>query len=432
MRKMKDSGIEWIGEIPESWGIVPLSKLSKRMNNGYVGPTRGLFVDDGVRYLQSLHIKNGEIFFEKSPYYVTEDWAKEHSTGTVHTNDVLIVQTGDIGQIAYVSNEFDGCNCHALIIVTPQEQICQGEYLSFLLQGHYAHHQLQMRKTGALHPHLNCGDIKDIKLPIPPLEIQTKLVSYMKDKTWEIDSIIAAKEKTNELLKERRQSIIYEAVTKGLDPTVPMKDSGIEWIGEIPESWDVKKIKHIGSYRNGLTYSPNDIVGENEGTLVLRSSNIQNGRLVFDDNVFVSCNIPEQLKVHKGDVLICSRNGSRELIGKNAIIDIDDDLSFGAFIMIFRCHNPKYMSYILNSNIFTYYLSTFLTATVNKLTGENFGNRKIVYCSDAPEQKNLVEFLDKKCKEIDILISSNNSTIEKLKEYRQSVIYEAVTGKIEV
>ena len=111
---MKDSGVEWIGEIPEHWNIISLGGVTSEMRNGYVGPTRDLFVDNGVRYIQSLHTRDGLIDFYKHPYYVREEWANQHPK--VHTGDVLIVQTGDIGQVALVNDEFDCCNCHALII----------------------------------------------------------------------------------------------------------------------------------------------------------------------------------------------------------------------------------------------------------------------------------------------------------------------------
>lgn len=205
------------------------------------------------------------------------------------------------------------------------------------------------------------------------------------------------------------------------------KDSGIEWIGEIPDSWCLQRLKTVGDYRNGLTYAPEDICEENNGTLVLRSSNIKEGKISLDDNVYVSSNIPQRLKVKKGDILICSRNGSRDLIGKNALITEDINASFGAFMMIFRCNNPKYFYYILNSHIFNYYLGSFFTSTINQLTGTNFGNMRIVYCPNINEQEAIAGYLDRKCGAIDETIEKQKSVIEKLKEYKQSIITQAVT-----
>lgn len=226
--------------------------------------------------------------------------------------------------------------------------------------------------------------------------------------------------------------MITEVVTKGLDPSVPMKDSGVEWMGDIPAHWEIVRIKQLGSARNGLTYSPEDLCDEDEGVLVLRSSNIQDGRLCLEDNVYVSCAIKDDLMVRTGDILICSRNGSRKLIGKNAIID-NVTASFGAFMMIFRSkHNTNYIKYILDSAVFSYYLGTFLTATINQLTGANFGSMAIPFTWDETEQDRIVQYLNSKCSKIEQLIALKQKKIDKLIEYKKSLIYEYVTGKKEV
>ena len=207
-----------------------------------------------------------------------------------------------------------------------------------------------------------------------------------------------------------------------------MKPSGIDWIGDIPESWDVVRIKDIGTYRNGLTYAPEDIAEDDNGTLVLRSSNIQNGKISYDDNVYVKCSVSPELMVKKGDIIICSRNGSRELIGKNAIIENSGlPCSFGAFMMVYRCSCPRYMYYILNSEVFSYYLGTFLTSTINQLTGNNFGNMKIVFCKNRNEQKKIVDFLDKECAQIDGIAADLEKQIALLQQYKKSLITETVT-----
>ena len=205
-----------------------------------------------------------------------------------------------------------------------------------------------------------------------------------------------------------------------------MVDSGIDFIGAIPEHWKILRIKNLGEFRNGLTYSPQDICDEDDGILVLRSSNIKNGKLSLDDNVYVKTSIPNYLMIKEGDILICSRNGSRELIGKNAVLP-QMNATFGAFMMIYRCKNPRYMYYVLNSPVFNYYLASFFTSTINQLTGSNFGNMKIPYCPDIDEQRAITSFLDAKCSEIDALIEDIQSEIEVLEAYKRSVISETVT-----
>jgi type I restriction enzyme, S subunit len=135
------------------------------------------------------------------------------------------------------------------------------------------------------------------------------------------------------------------------------KDSGVEWLGELPIHWEVKRLRYLGQAIIGLTYDPADVTDQNDehGVLVLRSSNVQGRRIVFDDNVYVKSNVPERLLTQAGDILICSRNGSRALIGKNAIIDKSaSSLTFGAFMMLFRSKYNDYLRYVFNSPLFTF------------------------------------------------------------------------------
>ena len=284
--------------------------------------------------------------------------------------------------------------------------------------------------TGNVVKILNAYNQGRIYIAKPNKNEQQKIANFLDDKCAKIDRLIDYEQATIEELKAYKQSVITEAVTKGLDKSVSMKDSGVEWIGKIPKSWKVRRVKTLGGARNGLTYSPEDICDES-GTLVLRSSNIKNGKIVLENNVYVSCQISHDLKVRAGDILICARNGSKELIGKNAVIK-DENATFGAFMMIYRCEFPQWIYYILNSKIFSYYLGTFFSSTINQLTSTNFNNMLIVFCPNEKERKNIVDYLDKKCADIDSLISIKQQKIEELKEYKKSLIYEYVTGKKEV
>ena len=275
------------------------------------------------------------------------------------------------------------------------------------------------------------SDFSNSMVPVPSLEEQERIASFLDTECGRIDELIEQTRASIEEYKKLKQSVITQAVTKGVRGPRPMKDSGVEWIGEIPEDWEITKFKKLGKCRNGLTYAPQDQCGE-EGTLVLRSSNIQNGKLVFDDCVFVNKHISEELMVHPNDILICSRNGSAKLIGKNAIIPEGLTASFGAFMMIYRCKSPQYLQYVLSSHIFSYYLGTFLTVSVNQLTGKSFDNIQFPYPDREEEQNEIINFLDKKCLEIDKLIESKQQLLTELETYKKSLIYEYVTGKKEV
>jgi restriction endonuclease S subunit len=205
------------------------------------------------------------------------------------------------------------------------------------------------------------------------------------------------------------------------------KDSGVEWLGEVPEGWDVKKLKYIGKAIIGLTYSPSDITDEQEGTLVLRSSNLQNGRIKLDDNVFVKMKIPISLRTREKDILICSRNGSRSLIGKNALIEKEaTGISFGAFTTVFRSQYNNFLFYIFNSNIFLYQSGLFVTSTINQLTTSMLNNFEVAL-PPLPEQEQIAQFLDRETAKIDLLIAKKERLIELLKEKRTALISHAVT-----
>jgi type I restriction enzyme S subunit len=205
------------------------------------------------------------------------------------------------------------------------------------------------------------------------------------------------------------------------------KPVDLGWLTEIPCHWEIKRLKYLGEAIIGLTYSPDDVVDENEGTLVLRSSNVQQARLSFDDNVYVNKSIPEKLRTKKGDILICARNGSRALIGKNAQIDeASAGLSFGAFMSIFRSRYNNYLSKVFNSALFEYQSGSFLTATINQLTTGNLNSFEIPLPTES-ERELIANFLDHETAKIDTLIEKQQQLIQLLKEKRQAVISHAVT-----
>jgi type I restriction enzyme S subunit len=207
------------------------------------------------------------------------------------------------------------------------------------------------------------------------------------------------------------------------------KDSGIKWLGEIPKHWRVTKLKFIGDAIGGLTYAPNNVVeDETKGILVLRSSNIQNGKLSLLDNVYVNLDISEKLTLKMGDILICSRNGSQHLIGKNICIDErNEGNTFGAFMMIFRSSNYQFLNHFFNSPIFTSQSGLFLTATINQLTSGTLNNFYIAIPDSLQEQTAIANYLDQKTTQIDQLINQKQRFIELLKEERTVVINQAVT-----
>lgn len=417
----KDSGVKWIGEIPEHWEVKRFRFIfSENKNN-----------NSKLLEKNQLQFKYGEIV-SKDRQDISDDIKKIISNYSV-------VQEGDI-MINGLNLNYDFVSQRVAIV--REKGVITSAYISLRARNginskfyNYFMKAMDCRKMfhgmgSGIRLTLAYDNLKNLFFPCPKFAEQTAIANYLDSVTSKIDEAISQQQKMIGLLNERKQIIIQNAVTKGLDPNAKMKDSGVEWIGEIPEDWEVKRMRYIGDAKNGLTYSPSDIVEQSNGILVLRSSNIENGRLVFKDNVYVKkCN--PKLYVKKGDIIICSRNGSASLVGKCAIVDNEIEASFGAFMMRFRSYNHnKYIYYLLTSAI-SHYKQLFSTSTINQLTLSIFANIKMPICSHYI-QKDIADYLDDTTSKIDSSISQCNKMISLLQERKQIIINDVVTGKVKV
>ena len=214
---MKSSGIEWLGDVPAHWDIRTIAKASTKITNGFVGPTRDILVDTGTPYIQATHIKNGRVNFDDG-YFVRPEWSAAHAKSILCDGDVLIVQTGaGTGDVGLVSENEVGYNCHALIIVAPDRTLLHGTYLSAVLQSTYGQEKLTSIETGAMHPHLNCGEVKFVEIPLPPLSEQSNIISYINKATGQFDTLTTEAQRAIDLLQERRTALISAAVTGQID-----------------------------------------------------------------------------------------------------------------------------------------------------------------------------------------------------------------------
>jgi type I restriction enzyme S subunit len=423
--RYKDSGVEWIGEIPEHWEINKLKRLSNIIT-GNTPPKseEENYDDEGIPWVKPDNIQDDGTISETKERLSVIGLQKAR---LIPKSSAIVCCIGTVGKVGFTQED---CTTNQQInsIIFERPSIWNNKYGFYCLCSSKNEHEKYSNKVVV--SILNKTQQGNILMPVPSLKEQKAIASFLDQKTAEIDDLIADKEKLIELLQEKRQVIITEAVTKGLNPNVRMKDSGVEWIGEIPEHWEIRKLKYLGEAIIGLTYSPEEIA--DEGVLVLRASNIKNNKIVFDDNVYVNKKVPNKLITRHGDILICSRSGSRELIGKNACIDENSEgFTFGAFMTVFRSKYWRYLYYVFNSTLFKYQSGSFLTSTINQLTINNL-NSFIVPLPPENEQKHICDILDKKVENIDTLITEIQNQIQKLKEYRQSLISEAVTGKIDV
>ncbi|BEC21012.1 restriction endonuclease subunit S [Escherichia coli] len=422
-----DSGYEWIGEIPEHWDLVKLGSCLSPVSvkNCPELPLLSITREQGV-------IERDVDNQESNHNFIPDDLSgyKKLEKGQFGMNKMKAWQG------SYGVSKFTGIVSPAYFIFDFTKAI-NPEFFNWAIRS-----KLYVSFFGSASDGVRIGQwdlskarMKVIPFVLPSEEEQSLIANFLDKKTALIDEAISIKEQQISLLKERKQIIIQQAVTQGLDPNVPMKDSGVDWIGKIPAHWDVKRLKYLGKSIIGLTYSPNDLSDEKGGTLVARSSNLYEGKFKYGEkeNVYVNCFIPEHLKLKKGDILICSRNGSRDLIGKCAFVsDADEGNSFGAFTTVFRSKHNEYLFCILNSDVFKMLSGTFLTSTINQLTVGNLNSIFVPFPPSKNERDGIITYINRLNGDVERAIEYQKIQIEKLKEYKTTLINSAVTGKIKI
>ena len=417
----KHSSIPWLGDVPAHWEVRRIKDVSTCNDETLSENTDA---DFSFQYIDISTVSEGKI---GKPQQFTFGKAPSRARRITRPNDVLVSTVRTYLKAIAKVDDVNGLIASTGFAVLRAKTI-DPSFFSYALMNDMFAQTVAANSVGVSYPAINASDLVNLSIPLPPLAEQRAIAAFLDEKTAQLDGAIESVEKSVELLRELRAATISEAVTRGLNAHAPLRDSGVPWIGEVPRHWEVRRVKHLCSCWNGLTYSPDDM--SDDGIIVLRSGNIQNGKINLDDVVQVSMDIPEKAKAKKGDILICSRNGSKKLIGKNALIT-EDGYAFGAFMMIARPNiDSRYFYYLLNSEVFSYYLPTYLTSTVNQLTSSNFGNMYVPVTYDVAEQQEIARYLDEKTAQIDALVSAKQHQVQLLRELRASVIAEAVTGKL--
>jgi type I restriction enzyme S subunit len=350
----------------------------------------------------------------------------------VRPNDIVVnsmnVIIGSVG-----ISKYTGCLSPVYYVLKTRSERDSPFYLNYVFQIEQFQKSLIGIGNGILAHRMRIAmeKFKCELFPRPPIDEQHLIVRYLHALDAKVKRYIRTKRSLITRLQEQKQAIIQRAVTRGLDPNVKLKPSGVEWLGEVPEHWEVKKLKRLGQVRIGLIYSPGDLTGE-QGTLVLRASNIRHGRIVPADNVYVSKKIPEMLKVVEGDLLICVRSGSRNLVGKSGMITKEyEGVSYGAFMSLLRSKDNDYIFWVLNSNMLPCVMAQFETSTINQLTQSDLRNLSIPMPPDA-ERAQILNYLSSATAEVDAGIDIVHREISTLLEYHTRLIADVVTGAVDV
>lgn len=422
----RPSGIDWIGDIPQHWEVKRLRFVCE-FRNGYT-PSKAnpdFWTNGTIPWYRMDDIRDTGRYLDEAKQYVTEEAVK--GGGLFEAGSFILATTATIGEHAMLI--VDSLANQQFTNLKIRKSLAQALNKEFFFYYLYVIDDFCKSSTRtATFPAMNMEDLRNFGVAIPPIEEQIKIVNYIDKKCGAIDKVIATHRRRVALLGELKQSIITQAVTRGLNPDATFRPSGINWIGDVPQHWETSPLKYTGEFGNGLTFSPEDVC--EDGIIVLRSQNIQDSKLDFFDNLFVK-DCPEKLLVKPNDIIICSRNGSVNLVGKCAKVTSSIVATFGAFMMRYRPNINSSFAFYLFQSAYKEYRGLFATTTINQLTKDSI-NQMYVTIPPLSEQEAIAEYLDKKCATIDKSIAKAEREIELLTELKQSIISEAVTGKIKV
>lgn len=422
-RQMKDSGVEWIGEIPEKWNAKKFKYIFSIIGgNGFPENLQGNCKGDYPFFKCSdINGTEREVLLAKN--FVNSNIVDKYKFNIIPSDSILMAKIGEALKKNHRKINKKPCivdnNMQALVFKS-YECLMYYHYLSTILD-------MMWFDNGGTIPSVNNVKLKNFLLPNPPLSEQKKIADYLDAKCAKIDAFIAKQKTVIEKLKEYKQSVITEAVTKGLNPAAPMKTSGVEWIGEIPEDWNINKIKRF------LRYVSTKDKGNCEVLSLYRELGIvpKNSR---NDNHNVTAEDTSNYRfVRKGDFVI---NKMKAWQGSVAVSDFDGIVSPAYFVYEFisNVFVKKYFHYLLRNKQYAKEferLSGGIRIGQWDLPAIEFENT-VCLVPSLPEQKEIADYLDKKCAEIDTLIEKKQKFLTELATYKKSMIYEYVTGKKEV
>jgi len=430
--KYKDSGIEWIGEIPEHWEVKKLNYCFSVIGSGTT-PTAGKteYYNNGeYNWLQTGDLNNFEII--ETSKKITQEALDDYSTLRFYpANSIAIAMYGaTIGKTGLL--KIKSTTNQACCVLS--EPINLNSKFAFYWLNSIKNHIISLSYGGG-QPNINQEQIRSLKIQNPPPEEQTAIANYLDRKTAEIDELIADKKRLLELYEEEKTAIINQAVTKGINPGVPMKDSGIEWLGVIPEHWEVKRIATFGSFSKGKGIPRSEL--KDDGFPAILYGDIYTKYDIKADVIKNHINeetTKTSVAIEKGDLLFTGSGETAEDIGKCIAYLGEETVYVGGDVIILRQkkHNSLFLSYSLSSNS-----SIFQKASMAKgqiIIHIYASNLREIYLPIPPkeEQTAIVQFIETEISRINLKAEKNKKLIDLLTEYRTALISEVVTGKIKV
>ena len=430
MREMKDSGIEWIGQIPKDWVTIRIGNVFSLRNERNYLP---------MEQVQLLSLYSGKGVFPTGEEGTTNSGNHAQTVADykiVKRNDIVVniilAWMGSLG----ISN-YDGVVSPAYDVYIPDEEKVVPHYYHYVFRTSGIANECYRYGRGIMMMRWRTysSEFKRIHVPFLPLEEQQQIADYLDSKCSEIDATAEDIQKEISLLEDYKKSVITEAVTKGLNPDAEMKDSGIEWIGEIPKHWKVARLKHVlseamkyGANKTGVEYS-------SEMPRYIRITDISlDGKLKDTGKLSLPNNVAKEY-ILKDKAILFARSGAT--VGKTFIYKSEyGKMAFAGYLISAYCNenlfSPELLYYFTNSFAYSEWINrVFSQSTIQNIGADKYVNM-ILTVPKIAEQQQIVSYLDSKCSEIDTLIADKKRQLDILADYKKSIIYEYVTGKKEV
>ena len=427
---MKESGIDWIGQIPEEWEVIKVKFFTYMKGRiGWQGLKADEFIDEGPYLVTGTDFKNGRVNWDTA-YHISQKRYEQAPEIQLKQGDLLVTKDGTVGKLALIDELPDSASLNShLLVLRPLFNRYDNHFLYYVLSSLEFKNYFQKVSIGSTMDSLSQEKMGEFIFALPNINVQNSISRYLDKKTAQLDKVKALLEEQIQKLKDYRASLIYETVTKGLDKTVPMKDSGIDWIGQVPEGWGVGKVKYFSQISAGATPDRNNSLFWNGNINWMSSGEVNQGIVKHTSETITDLALKRtSTKLLPNGTVMLALNGQGKTKGTAAVLAIESasNQSLASFIVDNKILNNMYLYYFFVANYYN----------IRGLKGEDRDGLNLQLVSNIviplfefEEQQKIVDFLDKKTVQIDKLIQIKNQQIENISKQRQTLIYDYVTGR---
>lgn len=423
MREMKDSGVEWIGQIPKDWSISPLKYNYEVVAGATPESSKSDYWDGDIVWITPADFKTKDVYVERGSRYITKLGFDSCSTSIIPKGNIIFSKRAPIGSV--VINSKDLCTNQGCLSCINKDINVNNKYYYYVLSIYTD--VFELFGSGTTFKEISGNVFSNIILPYPCVEVQNTIVNFLDEKCSEIDTLTSDIQKQIDILEQYKKSVIMESVTKGLNPDAEMKDSGIEWVGQIPVSWHIHPVSIYFDERKNKNRlgKESNLLSLSYGQIIRKDINTIGGLLPESFNTYII--------VEKDDIIIRPTDLQNDKRSLRTGLVKEHGIITSAYIGLkpkrFVC--SAYFHYLLH--VYDV-MKVFYNMGNGVRQGLNYSEfaKLMLIAPSFDEQQEITDYLDKKCLEIDTIISDKKKQLEVIAEYKKSLIYEYVTGKKEV